>query len=141
MSVSRSFVYGGFLATLLAGALAAATAQPVKTPAPSISPSTGQIPAPVGPTRYNPMPLPSNVATPSALFANAAYFYRGEPNDPKVHPIPPEVQTGFKRDNRIYCLDWSRKLRTTEADTWSYFITTCQCYPEFIFEVLPKAKT
>ena len=124
---------GGIFAAVLTCALAA-VAQPTQTPTPPVSP------APARPTIYNPYPLPSNFATPSALFANKAYFYRGEENDPKVHPIPPEVQSGFKHDNRIYCLDWSRKLRTTHADVWSYFVTTCQCYPEAIFEVLPKAK-
>jgi hypothetical protein len=105
MSLPRSFVSASMLAMLIACALAAATAQPANTPAAS------------------PSSLPSNVATPSALFSNRAYFYRGEPSDPKVHPIPAEVQSGFKRDNRIYCLDWSRKLRAKHADVWSYFVT------------------
>lgn len=119
MNGQRSFIFGGIFGALLGCALAAA-AQPTQAP--------------------TPYPLPSNVATPSALFANKAYFYRGEENDPKIHPIPPEVQSGFKRDNHIYCLDWSRKLRTTHADVWSYFVTTCQCYPQAIFEVISKPK-
>ena len=79
-----------------------------------------------------PSPVPSNVATPSPLFANKAYFYRGEDNDPKKHPVPPEVQLGFKRDNTIYCLDWYRMPRTSRRNDWTYYVTTCQCYPEYI---------
>jgi hypothetical protein len=86
------------------------------------------------------MPLPSSVATPSALFSDKAYFYRGEPNDPKRHPIPPEVQIGLRRDEQIYCIDWSRLLRTSHANDWVYYVTTCQCYPSVILRTLPTTQ-
>ena len=79
------------------------------------------------------MPLPASVATPSPLFADKSYFYRGEENDPKKHPIPPEVDIGIRRDPRMWCLDWSRLRRTSHDDTWEYFVTTCQCLPSFAF--------
>jgi hypothetical protein len=121
MRASRSFIVIGLVALTLPVAVVA-FAQPAPTAAPRAASS-------------QPTPFPSNIATPSPLFANKAYFYRGEENDPKAHPIPPEVQSGFKRE-RIYCLDWSRKLRTTQADIWSYFATTCSCYPQVIYDAL-----
>jgi hypothetical protein len=129
VSAAGSFVFVGFVAlTLPAAAIALAQ------PAPSAAPT--QPHAALSP--FVPSPLPSNIATSSPLFANKAYFYRGEENDPKAHPIPPEVQIGFKRE-RVYCMDWSRKLRTTEADVWSYFVTTCSCYPQVIYDVIHRA--
>lgn len=92
----------------------------------------------VVPTMFVPSPFPSNVATASPLFANHAYFYRGEENDPKAHPIPPEVQMGFKRE-RIYCLDWSRMPRAAQHKGWSYFVTTCSCYPQFIYDTIHRS--
>jgi hypothetical protein len=115
------------------------TAQPARSPMPPVmptNPSDG-----IASTAPNaPSPLPSNVATPSPLFANKAYFYRGEDNDPKRHPVPPEVQSGFKRDNHIYCIDWYRMLRSSRRNDWAYYVTTCQCYPEFILRSFGKGE-
>jgi len=109
----------GFIAISATLCVSALTAIAQTSPSPSSTP-------------FSPNPLPSNVATPSPLFANKAYFYRGEDNDPSKHPVPLEVQSGFKRDNHIYCIDWYRMLRTSHRNDWSYYVTTCQCYPEFI---------
>jgi hypothetical protein len=97
------------------GGLRAATAQQTQSPA------------------GTPMPLPSSVATSSPLFADRSYVYRGVPNDPHEHPVPPEYQSGPRRDEHIYCIDWSREPRTSR-EQWTYYITTCQCYPSAVFK-------
>jgi hypothetical protein len=130
MRSARSFVLTGLVGLTL-WATVIAFAQPAQTVAPGPAPTQSHdAPAP-----FVPSPFPSNIATPSPLFANKAYFYRGEENDPKAHPVPPEVQSGFKRE-RIYCMDWSRALRTSHPNDWSYFATTCSCYPQVIYDVI-----
>ena len=129
MSAARSLVLIGLIALTLPAAVIA-----LSQPAPTAALEQPRI----APSPFVPSPFPSNVATASPLFANKAYFYRGEENDPTVHPIPPEVQIGFKRE-RIYCLDWSRMLRTSHNNDWSYFVTTCSCYPQFIYDVIRRS--
>ncbi len=69
--------------------------------------------------------LPANG---DALFDNGHYFYQGEGNNPRLHPVPPEYQSGPRRDWHIHCLDWYRYPRTGRKSKWAYDKTTCECW-------------
>lgn len=75
-----------------------------------------------------PSPTPIPAQTEAPLFDNAHFFYQGEDNNPKKHPVPPEYQSGPKRDWHIRCLDWYRLPKNGKSASWRYDKTTCECW-------------
>jgi len=78
-------------------------------------------------------PSASPVVNNPPIFDDSRFYYRGDDNDPAVHPVPPEVQTGPKRDWHIRCIDWYR-LPRSGAGQWKYFVTTCECWSSATLE-------
>jgi hypothetical protein len=118
-------------AVVIVGCLLAAMpggAQPraVVSLAPTSSPTTAASTTP------DPYSLDAN-----PLFGSDAYYYRGDDNNPKLHPIPPEMQTGPPRDWHIRCIDWSRMLRKGKP-VWHYFVTTCECWSSAQLRYFPS---
>jgi hypothetical protein len=93
--------------------------------------ASSQSPAPAAPA-----PFPSAMATRLPVFT-PDYIYLARPNDPRVHPVPAEMQTQIKRDAHIYCYDWERR-RPNTADKFTYFITTCECFSQSMIDLMPK---
>jgi len=87
--------------------------------------------AQMAPPVASPTPYPMATENPN-YFNSDKYYYSADDNDPKLHPVPPEVQTGPHRDWHIRCLDWSRLPRSFKGKPskrdWQYFVTTCECW-------------
>jgi len=93
-------------------------------------------------------PSPHSTVTPFPMatenpnyFNSDKYFYSAEDNDPRKHPVPPEVQFGPHRDWSIRCLDWYRLPRNfvgkAAKPDFKYFITTCECWSSATLKYWP----
>ena len=61
-----------------------------------------------------PAPTPIGVQTEAPLFDNAHFFYQGEDNNPKKHPVPPEYQSG-RNQTGIYAVSTGTGFRKTAS--------------------------
>jgi hypothetical protein len=70
------------------------------------------------------------------MFSDPRFYYRAFVNNPKLHPVPVDYQTGGPRDWHLMCYDWERLPRS--GGTWTYFVTSCECYPAAYIKTAPS---